>query len=210
MADVKLLDCTLRDGGYINDWHWGLGSARRIIQSLTRAGTDIVEVGFLRNVDGYDPDVTVCNTIEELNRLLPPESQRGHTIYSGMAMRSNYDISKLSPYDGHGIEVIRITAHDYDIRDGMDFALLYDPQRRLMHIGIDTVTLEGRPFTAHVKVGDHVKAGQLLMDVDLDAIRAAGLDPVTPVIVTNAEAYTRVTPHAGTTVRAGESLVELS
>ena len=54
MADVKLLDCTLRDGGYINDWHWGLGSARRIIQSLTRAGTDIVEVGFLRNVDGYD------------------------------------------------------------------------------------------------------------------------------------------------------------
>ena len=122
MADVKLLDCTLRDGGYINDWHWGLGSARRIIQSLTRAGTDIVEVGFLRNVDGYDPDVTVCNTIEELNRLLPPESQRGHTIYSGMAMRSNYDISKLSPYDGHGIEIIRITAHDYDIRDGMDFA----------------------------------------------------------------------------------------
>ena len=115
MADVKLLDCTLRDGGYINDWHWGLGSARRIIQSLTRAGTDIVEVGFLRNVDGYDPDVTVCNTIEELNRLLPDEGQRGRTMYSGMAMRSNYDISKLSPYDGHGIEIIRITAHDYDL-----------------------------------------------------------------------------------------------
>ncbi len=73
MADVKLLDCTLRDGGYINDWRWGHGSPRRIIQSLTRAGTDIVEVGFLRNVDGYDPDVTVCNTIEELNRLLPPD-----------------------------------------------------------------------------------------------------------------------------------------
>ncbi|OUO33257.1 PTS transporter subunit IIBCA [Olsenella sp. An290] len=80
----------------------------------------------------------------------------------------------------------------------------------LMHIGIDTVTLEGRPFTAHVKVGDHVEAGQLLMDVDLDAIRAAGLDPVTPVIVTNADAYTGVTPHTGTTVRAGDALVELS
>ncbi|WP_295419219.1 aldolase catalytic domain-containing protein [uncultured Subdoligranulum sp.] len=122
MPDIKLLDCTLRDGGYINDWNWGFGSARRIIQSLTRAGTDLVEVGFLRNVEGYNPDVTVCNTIEELNRLLPPEGQRGHTMYSGMAMRSNYDIAKLSPYDGHGIEVIRITAHDYDIRDGMDFA----------------------------------------------------------------------------------------
>ena len=73
---------------------WGFGSARRIIQTLTRAGVDVVEVGFLRNVDGYDPDVTVCNTIEELNRLLPDESQRGHTMYSGMAMRSNYDISR--------------------------------------------------------------------------------------------------------------------
>ena len=129
MADIKLLDCTLRDGGYVNSWQWGFGSARRIIQTLTRAGVDVVEVGFLRNVDGYDPDVTVCNTIEELNRLLPDESQRGHTMYSGMAMRSNYDISKLSPYDGHGIEIIRITAHDYDIKDGMDFA------RRIKELG---------------------------------------------------------------------------
>ena len=80
MADIKLLDCTLRDGGYVNNWQWGFGSARRIIQTLTRAGVDIVEVGFLRNVDGYDPDVTVCNTIEEhiwdlcLNSPLYPTS----------------------------------------------------------------------------------------------------------------------------------------
>ena len=79
----------------------------------------------------------------------------------------------------------------------------------LMHIGIDTVTLEGRPFTAHVKVGDHVSAGQLLMDVDLDAIRAAGLDPVTPVIVTNTDAYAQVTAHTGAEVRPGDALVEL-
>ena len=120
MPDIKLLDCTLRDGGYVNSWNWGFAAAKDIIASLTRAGTDIVEVGFLRNVDGYNPDVTVCNTIEELNRLLPAHT--GSTMYSGMAMRSNYDIAKLSPYEGHGIEMLRITAHDYDIREGMDFA----------------------------------------------------------------------------------------
>ncbi|MCI5555541.1 aldolase catalytic domain-containing protein [bacterium] len=120
MPNVKLLDCTLRDGGYINDWRWGYSTARDLVDTLTRAGTDIVEVGFLRNVESYRPDVTVCNTIEELNRLLPDHT--GHTMYSGMAMRSNYDIAKLSPYDGTGIEMIRITAHDYDIREGMDFA----------------------------------------------------------------------------------------
>ena len=55
MPNVKLLDCTLRDGGYVNDWRWGFAPARQIIRTLTRAGTDIVEVGFLRNVGEYDP-----------------------------------------------------------------------------------------------------------------------------------------------------------
>ena len=118
--DLKLLDCTLRDGGYVNDWKFGFNSARDIINWLTKANIDVVEVGFLRNVEGYNPDITVCNYIEELNKLLPENT--GSTMYSAMAMRSNYDIDKLTPYTGKGIEMLRITAHDYDIRDGMDFA----------------------------------------------------------------------------------------
>lgn len=118
--DLKLLDCTLRDGGYVNEWKWGFEKTRNIINLLVKSHTDIVEVGFLRNVDGYNPEITVCNHIEELNRLLP--EQKGNTMFSAMAMRSNYDISKLSDYSGSGIEMIRITAHDYDIKDGMDFA----------------------------------------------------------------------------------------
>lgn len=120
LNDLKLLDCTLRDGGYINDWKWGFHKARAIIRYLSKAKVDYVEVGFLRNVDTYDRDVTVCNTIEELNQLLPEECS--DTIYSAMAMRSNYDINKLSPYSGSGIEMIRVTAHDYDIKEGMEFA----------------------------------------------------------------------------------------
>lgn len=118
--DIKLLDCTLRDGGYVNDWKWGFLRARGIIHSLVRARVDVVEVGFLRNEKGYNADITVCSRIEELNRLLPDE--RGQTMFSAMAMRSNYDVSKLSPYNGSGIEMIRVTAHDYDLREGLDFA----------------------------------------------------------------------------------------
>ncbi len=118
--DLMLLDCTLRDGGYVNDWKWGYNTARDIVQALVKAKVDVVEVGFLRNVDGYNPNVSVCNQIEELNRLLPVNHD--NTIFSAMAMRSNYDINKLSPYSGSGIEMIRITAHDYDIEEGMDFA----------------------------------------------------------------------------------------
>jgi 4-hydroxy 2-oxovalerate aldolase len=118
--DIKLLDCTLRDGGYINSWKWGFHSAKAIIRLLTKAKVDFCEVGFLRNVDGYNENITVCNTIEELNKLLPNEMKG--TVYSAMAMHGNYNISKLSPYSGYGIEMIRITAHDYDIEEGMDFA----------------------------------------------------------------------------------------
>lgn len=118
--DMKLLDCTLRDGGYVNDWKWGYHRARAIIRFLTKANIDFVEVGFLRNVGNYNKDITVGNTIEELNRLLPEKKE--NTMYSAMAMRSNYDVKKLSSYSGRGIEMIRVTAHDYDIVEGLDFA----------------------------------------------------------------------------------------
>ncbi|HEM4402595.1 PTS system trehalose-specific EIIBC component [Streptococcus suis] len=55
----------------------------------------------------------------------------------------------------------------------------------LMHIGMDTVGLEGKGFTAHVKQGDKVKAGDKLISFDIDVIKAAGLIAETPVIVTN-------------------------
>lgn len=118
--NLMLLDCTLRDGGYVNDWNFGFLGAREIIRLLTKANVDVVEVGFLRNKDKYDSEVTVCNKIEELNKLLPKNTC--NTIYSAMAMRSNYDIEKLSPYNGTGIEMIRVTAHDYDIEEGLEFA----------------------------------------------------------------------------------------
>lgn len=137
--DLKLLDCTLRDGGYINDWRWGFQVARVIIQSLVKAKIDVVEAGFLRNTDGYNPDITVCNHIEELNRLLPDEA--GNTMFSAMAMRSNYDIKKLSPYSGKGIEIIRITAHDYDIEEGMDFAR--EVQARGYKLSINPINIMG-------------------------------------------------------------------
>ena len=79
----------------------------------------------------------------------------------------------------------------------------------LMHVGIDTVTLEGKPFTAHAKVGDHVERGQLLLDIDLGQIRDAGLNPVTPVIIANTPAFSEVEAHVGSAVKPGDALVDV-
>ncbi len=117
---LMLLDCTLRDGGYINEWCWGFDVSREIINALVKSGVDMIEVGFLRNVKEYDPDKTICNKIDELNKLLPKE--KGNSSFCCMIMTNNYDIDKLDEYSGEGIDLIRVTAHDYDLNEGFLYA----------------------------------------------------------------------------------------
>lgn len=79
----------------------------------------------------------------------------------------------------------------------------------LIHIGMNTVELEGQHFTAHVAQGDHVKAGQKLVSFDIEAIKAAGYPTVTPIVVTNTVNYHEVKTVATTTVNQGEQLIEV-
>ena len=79
----------------------------------------------------------------------------------------------------------------------------------LIHIGLDTVKLEGKYFTAHVKSGDPVKVGDPLVDVDLDKVNEAGYDIITPVIVSNSFDYGDVLAVAGQEVKAGDELIKV-
>lgn len=79
----------------------------------------------------------------------------------------------------------------------------------LMHIGIDTVKLDGKFFDAHVADGDRVKKGDLLVTFDMEAIRAAGYPLTTPMIVCNTDEYKAVEARALASVRAGEDLLEV-
>lgn len=118
MTNIKLLDCTLRDGGYINDWNFGYQTTKSIIRKLVESQVDYVEVGFLRNCE-YDIEKTVFNNCEELSHILP--EKHGNTVFSAMALHNKYDINKLEPYDGKTIDIIRVTFHDYDIDEGLEF-----------------------------------------------------------------------------------------
>lgn len=77
----------------------------------------------------------------------------------------------------------------------------------LVHIGLDTVELNGEPFTMHVKKGDKVKKGQLLVDVDLKAIEAAGKETATAVVITNGKAVNLIKSGA---VDAKTDVVEIA
>lgn len=80
----------------------------------------------------------------------------------------------------------------------------------LIHIGLDTVTLKGEPFTAHVVAGDKVKKGDLLMDVDLDKIKAAGLEIITPVLICNTDEYAKIDLQKEGNVSLDDAVLKIS
>lgn len=79
----------------------------------------------------------------------------------------------------------------------------------LLHIGIDTVALKGAPFTVKVSEGQHVACGDGLIVFDMEAIRAAGYDVTTPMIVSNSDDY-RLSSLATGAVEVGTPLLRLT
>ena len=80
----------------------------------------------------------------------------------------------------------------------------------LIHVGIDTVNLQGRYFTPKAKAGDFVRTGQLLLEFDLEAIRNEGYDTVIPVIVTNTADYGTIEPAGTGVIKTGDNFLKLS
>lgn len=107
----------------------------------------------------------------------------------------------FAPVDGT-ITVLAETGHAVGL-------LSDDGAEILLHIGIDTVELKGEPFTAHVKQMQEVKKGDLLMDVDLEAVKAAGKATTTMVIITNTDDYASVDAHVGEDVAPGDAVIDV-
>lgn len=81
----------------------------------------------------------------------------------------------VAPVDGT-LSMIAPTKHAFGFKteDGRDI---------LVHVGLETVALDGEPFTVHAKAGDKVKKGDLIAEVDLDLLRDKGINPITPVVI---------------------------
>lgn len=105
MSHIKILDCTLRDGGYVVDTIFGDDVIRGIIKKLCEAGVDIIECGFLKNGNHLTGSSTF-QFIEEILPLLPKESYPKTSIVA-MVDYGRYDLKNLSPYNGTGVEAIR-------------------------------------------------------------------------------------------------------
>lgn len=79
----------------------------------------------------------------------------------------------------------------------------------LIHVGLETVGLNGAPFQVKVQNGQKVKKGDILMIADLDAIKAAGLPTITPVLICNTDDYTTFNTTTGKAVTNADVVIEL-
>ena len=106
---IKLLDCTLRDGGYINNWQFGRKEINRIASCLVNSGMDIIEMGFLTNLPRTDND-SLFGSCEEIDRACP---NKGRSLIAAMIALGEMEMDPVSlPSRSEcGLDMVRITFH---------------------------------------------------------------------------------------------------
>lgn len=106
-----------------------------------------------------------------------------------------------APADGTVSSVIS-TGHAVAItsKDGVEL---------LVHVGLETVELKGKYFKTHVKEGQAVKEGDLLIEVDLEKTREEGYDMIVPVVIMNTEAFSEITSEVNRKINHGDEIVKI-
>lgn len=115
---IRVLDCTLRDGGYCNQWRFGKENIAKIIKSLLAAGIDIIECGFLTNKVDYDANSTQFPSLDVITGWIPPEMRFKFVamINYGEYCLDDIPLNHNSPIDG-----IRVAFHKKNMIPALDF-----------------------------------------------------------------------------------------
>lgn len=131
---------------------------------------------------------------------VPDDAFAGKVLGDGIAIEPS-EGKVFAPFDGT-VETLFDTKHAIGLsgKDGLEV---------LIHVGIDTVSLNGNGFTAHIKDGDTIRKGDLLLEFDMDYIKSQGLNTVTPVLITNMETVASITPENENTVQSGQALIRV-
>lgn len=112
--NIKILDCTLRDGGYVNSWDFGQKIAKKMLLSLDKSGIEYTEIGFLQDIE-YNPEKTLFNEISLINNIIP-DNQIIKTKIVAMIVYGKFNEKKLIfKKDNIKLDAIRVTFKKHEI-----------------------------------------------------------------------------------------------
>lgn len=120
MGNVYLLDCTLRDGGYINDWNFGKDNIASIYERLVASGVDVIEVGFLDDRREFDPERTIMPSTDCVEKIFG-ELDRGKAMIVGMIDYGTCKIENLQPCSESYLDGIRVIFKKEKMYPAMEF-----------------------------------------------------------------------------------------
>lgn len=120
IKNVKMLDCTLRDGGYINDWEFGHGVIVGMYKRLDEAGVDYIEVGFLDDRRKFDINRTIMPNTDAINQIYGSIEKR-HAVPVAMIDYGTCSLDSIGPADSTFIEGIRVIFKKEKIEQALPF-----------------------------------------------------------------------------------------
>ena len=120
MGQIKLLDCTLRDGGYINDWNFGHDTIVSVFEHLVDAGVDIIEVGFIDERRPFDMDRSIMPDTKSVDKIFTDLDKKGSMVV-GMIDYGTCSIDKISPCSESFLDGIRVIFKKHLREEAMAF-----------------------------------------------------------------------------------------
>lgn len=117
---IRLLDCTLRDGGYVNDWHFGAGNIVNIFEHLVSAGIDIIEVGFLDERRAFDPNYSIMPDTNAVQKIYG-DLGKGSSMAVGMIDYGTCGINHIAPASACFLDGIRIIFKKQKMKEAITF-----------------------------------------------------------------------------------------
>lgn len=118
MTDIKLLDCTLRDGGYINNWDFGFQNAIEIINLLHKSGCDYIEVGFIGHYENKEGHLRF-SSMDELVKVFLPKPVGAKL--SAMVYAEGYDASNFPERSDNTVDMIRVIFWKRNLEEGVEY-----------------------------------------------------------------------------------------
>lgn len=156
MRNIKILDCTLRDGGYCNQWYFEFHNIKNIMQGLFDAEIDIIECGLLTNKVQYNINITKFNSLDEVGKFIP--DNRLEKIYVCLMNYGEYSIDDIPTYDGTSLDGIRVAFHKKDMKDALEFCKgLKDKGYKVFVQPMVTLNYSDLEFLALIELVNHIE-----------------------------------------------------